>query len=75
VLSVFRATIRNLTAAPCSGCRTGTGNELHQESQTDRKGEEAEWKMRSQKIKERWIRRSKAKDATHRPGWMFSNTC
>jgi hypothetical protein len=71
---MFEATIQNLTAVPCSGCRRGTGNELHQETQTDRKGGEAEWKMRSQKIKEKWIRRSKVKGATHRPGWMFSNT-
>ena len=71
---MFKATIQNLKAFPCSGCRRGTGNELHRETQTDRKVGEAEWKMRSQKINEKWIRRSKVKGATHRPGWMFSNT-
>jgi len=50
---MFKATIQNLMVVPCSGCRRGTGNELHQETQTDRKGGEAEWKMRSQKIKEK----------------------
>lgn len=70
---MFKATIQNLTAVRCSGCRRGTGNELHQETQTDRKGGEAEWKMRSQKIKEKWITRG-LQDSTHRLVWMFSNT-
>jgi hypothetical protein len=74
VQSTFKATIQNLTAVLCSGCRRGTGNELHQETQTDRKVWEAEWKMRSQNIKKKWIRRSKVKDVTHRLVWMFSNT-
>jgi hypothetical protein len=45
-----------------------TGNELRLEIQADRRGGEAEWKMRSQGIKEKWIRRSKFKEAKHRPG-------
>jgi hypothetical protein len=34
---MFKATIQNPMAVSCSGCRRGTGNELHQETQTDRK--------------------------------------
>jgi hypothetical protein len=34
---MFKATIQNPTAVPFSGCRRETGNELHEETQTDRK--------------------------------------
>jgi hypothetical protein len=53
--------------SPVRDAEEELGNELHQETQTDRNGGEAEWKMRIQKIKEKWIRRRKVKDATHRP--------
>jgi hypothetical protein len=45
-----------------------TGNEFRLETQADRTGREAEWKMRRLEIKARWIRRSKTKEAKHRPG-------